>query len=196
MSDGVVTQKRNLPLLVTPETAAGRIYIVTGANSGLGLEAARHLVALGSAKVILAVRNVTSGEAAKADIESTTGKPGIADVWALDLSNYDSVKAFAARATSELDRIDAVIENAAVALSDRTKTEGHLQSVTVNVLSTFLLAVLLLPKLKQTAEKFGVVPHLAIVGSRAGFDAHEDWDKIKDDPIVKMDNDDSITLKS
>ncbi|KAH6884391.1 putative short chain dehydrogenase/ reductase [Thelonectria olida] len=196
MADAVATQRRGLPLLATPENVSGGTYIVTGANTGLGFEAAKHLVALGASKVILAVRNVTAGETAKSKIEEDTGKANIADVWALDLASYDSVKAFAKRATTELDRIDAVIENAAVAMAQRQFSEGHLLPVTVNVLSTFLLAVLLLPKLSESAKKFGILPHVAFVSSRAGFDVKEDFDKIKEDPLVGLDLDDSITLKS
>jgi hypothetical protein len=76
----VASQALDLPLLVTAETCKGATYIVTGSNIGLGLEAARHLVGLGSAKVILAVRNTQAGEAAKKDIEATTGKTGVAEL--------------------------------------------------------------------------------------------------------------------
>ncbi|KAF4181406.1 hypothetical protein CNMCM7927_000642 [Aspergillus lentulus] len=183
------TQRRNLPLLATAEICSGGTYIVTGANTGLGFEAAKHLVRLKAAKVILAVRNISAGEKAKKDIEESTGKTGVAEVWPLDLASYDSVKAFARKATAELDRIDAVIENAAVAVSERILAEGHSLSVTVNVLSTFLLAVLILPKMRESAERYGIVPHLTLVTSRVGFDAKDLWDKIKDDPVNKMDGD-------
>ena len=194
MASAVPTQRRNLPLYATTETCSGGTYIVTGANTGLGFEAAKHLVALGSAKVILAVRNVSSGKTAKAEIEAATGITNVAEVWALDLASYDSVKAFAKRAITELDRIDALIENAAVAISERTEAEGHLLPVTVNVLSTFLLAVLLLPKLTESARQSGILPHLVIVASTVSFDFKEDWDKIKDDPVVKIE--DAMIMKT
>ncbi|GAD92895.1 short chain dehydrogenase/reductase family oxidoreductase, putative [Paecilomyces variotii No. 5] len=187
MSEPLETQPRNLPLLATPETCAGRTYIVTGSNTGLGYEAAKHLVALGAARVIMAVRNVGAGETAKAEIERDTGKINVAEVWTLDLASYDSVKAFAKRAITDLDRIDALIENAAVGISQRMMAEGHLLPLTVNVFSTFLLAVLLLPKMRQTAKSFGILPHLTIVSSGVGFDFKAAWDKIKDDPVAKLD---------
>ncbi|RHZ53929.1 putative short-chain dehydrogenase/reductase family protein [Aspergillus thermomutatus] len=190
MASAAQTQRRNLPLLATTEICSGRTYIVTGANTGLGFEAAKHLVSLEAAKVILAVRNIGAGEKAKKEIEESTGKTGIAEVWLLDLANYESVKAFARKATTELDRIDAVIENAAVAVPERVLAEGHALSVTVNVLSTFLLAVLILPKMRETAQRYGTVPHLTLVTSRVGFDAKDFWDKIKDDPVKKMDGED------
>jgi NAD(P)-dependent dehydrogenase (short-subunit alcohol dehydrogenase family) len=194
MTDSVETQTRNLPLVVTVETCSGGTYIVTGANVGLGFEAAKHLVALGAAKVIMGVRNVSAGEKAKAEIEAETGKTNVAEVWVLDLASYDSVKAFATKAITELDRIDALIENAAVAINERALAEGHLLSVTVNVLSTFLLGVLLLPKMSESAKQFGILPHIAIVSSGAGFDVKDAWNKIKDDPLVKMDDEEMTVL--
>jgi NAD(P)-dependent dehydrogenase (short-subunit alcohol dehydrogenase family) len=186
MSDGP-PQIRDLPLFVTTETCTGGIYIVTGANTGLGFEAAKHLVSLGAARVIMAVRNLSLGEIAKAKIEAATHTTSVAEVWELDLASYASVKAFANRAIKELDRIDAVIENAAVAVAQRVLAEEHAISVTVNVLSTFLLGVLLLPKMSKSAKKFGNLPHLVIVTSGVSFTYTDDWNKIKDDPLVKLD---------
>src|SRR6185437_7107197 len=91
----------------------GQTIIVTGANVGLGLEAARHFVRLGAARVILAVRSVEKGEQAKADIETSTscGKD-VVQVWPVDLGSFESVKQFCRRADAELDRLDALVENA------------------------------------------------------------------------------------
>jgi NAD(P)-dependent dehydrogenase (short-subunit alcohol dehydrogenase family) len=188
----VPTQKRNLPLLATRETCAGKTYIVTGANTGLGLEAAKHLANLGAAKVILAVRNSVTGEAAKAEIDKAAGTAdtNVVEVWPLDLSSFDSVRAFAKRAASGLDRIDALIENASLALEQREMAEGHIKTVTVNVLGTYLLASLLLPEMSRQAKskRFdGFQPRVVIVGSTVGFDSKENWDKIKADPIKGMD---------
>jgi NAD(P)-dependent dehydrogenase (short-subunit alcohol dehydrogenase family) len=196
MSDAIPTQRRNLPLHVTAETCSGATYIVTGANTGLGFEAAKHLVNLGAAKVILGVRNVVAGDAARANIETATGRSGIAEVWELDLSRYESVKAFAKKAITELDRIDALIENAGVAMAERVMAEGHILPLTVNVYSTFLLGVMLLPKMSEGAKKFGILPHLVIITSGASFDAKEEWAKIKDDPLEKMDAEDMVQLKT
>ena len=113
MGDFMSTQKRELPLLVSPETSAGKVYIVTGANAGLGFEAAQHLVVAQAAKVILAVRNLASGNEAVAKIEANTGRTGVAEVWELDMASYDSIRAFVKRAQS-LDRIDSQIGRAHV----------------------------------------------------------------------------------
>lgn len=144
----------------------GQTIIVTGSNVGLGKEAARHFARLGAAKVILAVRNLEAGEAAKKDIEGTTScSPGTVEVWKLDLGSYDSVKAFAARAANDLERIDVLCENAGIATGNKKIVEGHESTITVNVVSTFLLALLMLPKLKETASRFGKETVLTVVSS-------------------------------
>lgn len=185
MPQDLSKQLRGLPLKTTAEACAGGTYIVTGANTGLGLEAAKHLVAIGAAKVILGVRDLTAGEEARAEIAKETGK-NTAEVWEVDLSKYVSVKAFADRAVAELDRIDAVIENAGVAAL-AGQAEGHLIQFTVNVYSTFLMAALLFPKLRESAKMFGILPHLIIVTSNSVFDIQKIWDTVKEDPLVKSD---------
>lgn len=144
----------------------GQTIIVTGSNTGLGKEAARHFTRLGAAKVILAVRNTKAGEDAKNYIEEATlCAPGTVEVWPLDLSKYESVKAFARRATEELDRVDVLCENAGIAVLKQQVFEGHESTITVNVISTFLLALLMLPKLKETARRFKRETTLTIVSS-------------------------------
>ncbi|KAI0891180.1 putative short-chain dehydrogenase/reductase family protein [Annulohypoxylon nitens] len=182
----VAEQWSELPLLVTTEICTGKTYIITGANTGLGFEAAKHLVALGAEKVIMAVRNLEAGEAAKNEIESLTNNRGIAEVWSLDLGNFESVKAFAKRSASQLNRIDALIENASVALDHWSVTEGYESSVTINIISTFLLAALMLPKMNESAKRFKTMPHLTIVTSEAGFMVKKVFQGVKDSPLAKM----------
>ena len=142
--------------------------IVSGSNVGLGKEAARHFARLNAAKVILAVRNLAAGDEAKQDIESSTGRHGVCEVWHLDMASFASVKQFAARASTELVRLDAVVENAGIQTLQFQLAEGHERTITVNVISTFLLALLLLPKLKETAAVTAPMansPRLTIVAS-------------------------------
>jgi retinol dehydrogenase 12 len=145
----------------------GQTVIVTGSNTGLGLEAARHFARLNCAKLILAVRTKSKGEEAKESIlASTKHTTDCIEVWDLDLLSTASVKAFATRA-QQLDRLDVLVENAGL-LSPATWTptaEGTEITVQTNVISTFLLALLLLPKLRETAAKLKTVPHLVIVTS-------------------------------
>ena len=142
----------------------GQTIIVTGSNVGLGMEAARHFVRLNAEKVILAVRSIEKGEKAKASIEESTGKQGVAEVWSLDLSSYESVKDFVRKAEG-LKRLDAVVENAGIATRVYNRAEDNEATITTNVVSTLLLALMILPKLRETATKYNITPRLTIVTS-------------------------------
>jgi hypothetical protein len=119
------TTSQTFPL--AQKDLTGRTVIVTGSNVGLGLETARYFYAMNPARLILAVRDVSKGETAKQSIldtaskakgtDSTTGKTSL-EVWQLDLSNFDSVKQFSKRCHEELDRLDILLNNAAVAAGE------------------------------------------------------------------------------
>lgn len=151
------------------DSYAGKTVIVTGSNTGLGKEAARHYVRLGASKLILAVRGLDRGNAAKANIESSVpgfdgGKTAI-QVWQLDMGSYASVERFAARVNDELDRVDVFLANAGLARGAYSLVEDNEEMMTVNVVATFLLAALVMPKLKATAARFGTRPTLSITTS-------------------------------
>ena len=105
-------QFKSLPYPQTKHT--GQTIIVTGANTGLGKEAARHFTRLNAEKVIIACRSKEKGEDAKRSIEETTGRKGVIEVWSLNLSSYDSVKDFAKQVES-LPRLDIFLGNAGIA---------------------------------------------------------------------------------
>ena len=86
------------------------------------------------------------------------------DVWHLDLASYESVKQFAKKAEG-LDRLDVVMENAGISIRKWTKMEDDEANITTNVVSTFLLGLLVLPKMRETAVKYNVVPRLSFVAS-------------------------------
>jgi retinol dehydrogenase 12 len=158
-------------LFVTPpkvtQSFSGQTVIITGANVGLGLEAAKQIAALGCSRLILAVRTVSKGEVAKEEILKSTGRTDdFVEVWPLDLTKTESIKAFVARANA-LERIDVLLENAGIALTFWDEFEGMEQNIKVNVVSTMLIALSMLPKLRETAAKFNVTPHLEIVTSEA-----------------------------
>src|SRR5437016_14267990 len=86
---------------------SGRVAVVTGANSGLGLATARELARAG-ARVVMAVRNVQKGEEAARKVRADA--PGVdVTVMALDLGDVSSIRAFAEQ---EHDRLDLLINNA------------------------------------------------------------------------------------
>lgn len=156
---------------------ASKTVIVTGSNTGLGREAARHFARLGAERLILAVRSVDKGEDAKAEIEASLAalpsdaRPAVApiiEVWQLDLTSFASVRAFAQRANTTLPRLDVLLNNAGVMVSHFQLVEGHEITITVNVISTFLLSLLLLPLLRRTAHEHPSPtspPHCVVVSS-------------------------------
>ena len=69
------------------------------------------------------------------------------------MSSFASVKAFSDRANNELPRLDAVLANAGISTNLYNSAEGFEETLTVNVISTFLLSVLCLPALQRTAAQ-------------------------------------------
>ena len=142
-----------------------QVLIVTGSNTGLGYEAAKHFVRLGANKVILAVRTESKGEDAKKRIvESLNVDPSRIEVWRLDMSSTTSVKAFALQ-VKQLNRLDAIVENAGVMTNDWKTVDGTECTILVNVINTVLLALLTLPKLQESGRKFKTENKLILVGS-------------------------------
>jgi NAD(P)-dependent dehydrogenase (short-subunit alcohol dehydrogenase family) len=144
----------------------GKTVIVTGSNVGLGKEAARHYARMGASKLILAVRSLDKGQAAKEDIVRTTGHQNT-HVWKLDMSDYGSVKSFAKRAGVELDRVDIFIANAGVVRSEYHEVNGHEEGTAVNVIATTLLMANMMPKMRDTAARFHTRPTFTVTGSAA-----------------------------
>lgn len=170
----------------------GQVVIVSGSNTGLGLSAARHITRLGASRVILAVRNIEKGEAAKASIEESTGRKGVAEVWQVDLTSYKSVQAFAEKA-QELPRLDVLLANAGLMNNKWRMAEKDELSVTTNVVSTFLMGLLMLPKLQETATRFNVRPRMVVVASDLHFTtnleerkAESIFDELRDEKTADM----------
>jgi NAD(P)-dependent dehydrogenase (short-subunit alcohol dehydrogenase family) len=124
----------------------GRVAIVTGANSGLGLITARELARHG-ATVVIACRNLEKGERAAAEIHAAV--PGAElQVSELDLADLASVRAFAGRVESERERVDLLINNAGVMAPPRRLTaDGFESQLGTNHLGHFALTGLLLKRL-------------------------------------------------
>ncbi|TVY43296.1 Short chain dehydrogenase [Lachnellula subtilissima] len=167
---------------------AGKTVIVTGSNTGIGLEIARQLLDVGVSKLILAVRTASKGETAKENL-LTDRRPSkqTIEVWSLDLESYDSIIALIER-TKTLERLDIFVHNAGVQKMDMElhPTTGHEEVVQVNYLSLALLTILLLPVLqsKNTPLQPG---RLVITGSDASSMAK--FPEQNDNPLLPSFND-------
>lgn len=127
---------------------AGRAAVITGANSGIGYEAARYLAARG-AQVVLAGRD--AGKTAAAAERITGQVPGArADTVALDLSSLASVRSAAAEIRSRYPRLDLLVNNAGVMMPPYGRTEdGFELQFGTNHLGHFALTALVLPSLLE-----------------------------------------------
>ncbi|HZR37395.1 MAG TPA: oxidoreductase [Nevskia sp.] len=125
----------------------GRIAVVTGANSGLGLHTAAGLAQAG-AEVVMACRN--PDKAARALAEVRAQAPGAkVEVMPLDLADLASVRAFAAAFKARYPRLDILCNNAGVMAVPYAKTkDGFEMQVGTNHLGHFALTGLLLDALK------------------------------------------------
>jgi NAD(P)-dependent dehydrogenase (short-subunit alcohol dehydrogenase family) len=127
---------------------SGRTAVVTGANSGLGLETARRLAHAG-ARVVLACRDTDKGAAALREIEAEVPNAS-GEVAALDLANLASVRAFGERFTADHDGLDLLINNAGIMAPPRRETaDGFEAQLGTNHLGHFALTALLFPAMEQ-----------------------------------------------
>ncbi len=126
----------------------GKVYFVTGANTGLGFETALVLAARG-ARVLLGCRTRSKGEDAVTRIHTAHPDADV-DIVDLDLGSLDSIGAAAARVAEEA-RLDGLVNNAGIMVPPRQlTTDGFESQFGVNHLGTFALTGLLLEKLEQT----------------------------------------------
>jgi NAD(P)-dependent dehydrogenase (short-subunit alcohol dehydrogenase family) len=127
----------------------GKVFVITGANSGLGLEAAKVLAQRG-AHLVMAVRRPDAGAQAAAMIRTET--PGAeVTVEACDLANLDSIAKCADRLASTVGRIDVVVNNAGIMAVRRGVTaDGHERQLGTNHLGHFALTGHLLPLLLES----------------------------------------------
>jgi NAD(P)-dependent dehydrogenase (short-subunit alcohol dehydrogenase family) len=125
----------------------GRIYIVTGANSGSGFATTKQLAEQG-AKVIGACRRVDAGKQAFADLKNIRGS---VEIMELDLASLASVRRFAEAFLAKYDRLDGLVNNAGVMMPPKGKTvDGFETQFGINHLGHFLLTELLLDTLKAS----------------------------------------------
>ncbi|KAK6479225.1 retinol dehydrogenase 12-like [Huso huso] len=128
----------------------GKTALITGANTGIGKETARDLARRG-ARVIIACRDLSKGEAAASQIRAETGSEQVL-VRRLDLADNRSIKQFAEDFLKEENRLHILINNAGVMMCPYSHTvDGFEMQFGVNHLGHFLLTHLLLDLLKQSA---------------------------------------------
>jgi NAD(P)-dependent dehydrogenase (short-subunit alcohol dehydrogenase family) len=124
----------------------GKIAVVTGGYSGLGLETVRAIAGAG-AKVIVAARRPDAAAADLAGIDGVT-------ILNLDLSNPDSIDAFAAEVAMHADRIDILINNAAIMANPLTRdARGFESQFATNHLGHFQMTARLWPLLKAAGDR-------------------------------------------
>jgi len=118
----------------------GRTVVITGSNSGIGLNAARELARAG-ARVVMAVRNTEKGDQAAASLQ------GRVEVRKLDLADLSSVRSFASEYEGD---IDLLINNAGVMAVPESRTaDGFEMQIGTNHLGHFALTNLLLPQIRD-----------------------------------------------
>lgn len=131
---------------IRPQT--GKTFIVTGANSGIGLEAARYLVAA-DARVILACRSEDKAQRALDDIRSSTARGDVL-IERLDLADMESIRSFADRLDRRGEAIHGLMNNAGVFAVDRGSTaDGFEAHFGVNHLGHFAVTGLVLPSMLE-----------------------------------------------
>ncbi|MFJ3777208.1 oxidoreductase [Streptomyces sp. NPDC090075] len=149
---------------------AGRTFVVTGANSGLGLATTRHLARHG-AHVVLAVRDEARGRRAVAGLSDA--QPGVSlEVRSLDLADLDSVAEFAARLHADGVPVDVLVNNAGVMAPPRALSpQGHEMQFAGNHLGHFALTGLLLNLLQAGRDpRVVTVSSIGHHGGRIHFD--------------------------
>jgi NAD(P)-dependent dehydrogenase (short-subunit alcohol dehydrogenase family) len=181
---------------------SGQTAIVTGASTGLGFHACKHLLSLQLSHLIIAVRSLKRGKDAASKLCLEFPKAKI-EVWELEMSSYDSIQTFVRRVEKDLTRLDIAILNAGLVKSkfEIVESTSHEETIQVNYLSTVLLSILLLPSLKTKSTPsepgrltiissgtalFAKFPNRNQVPLLAFFDDKTKWDADERYPSSKI----------
>lgn len=171
----------------------GKIAIVTGSSSGIGLETAR-VLANKNATVIIAVRNMDKGHVAESIIKSQNANAKL-KVMELDLASLASVKAFTKSFKNSYSHLNFLINNAGVMVPPKSKTkDGFELQMGTNHLGHFALTIQLIDLLKKTPNARIVnVSSLAHKGGKINFDDlhweernYKKWNSYGDSKIANL----------
>lgn len=157
---------------------SGRVFVITGANAGLGA-AAVAMLAKKQATIVLAIRNREKGEKVVAEILNQN-KAAQLDILELDLASLASITQFSQTFSQKYQRLDVLINNAGVMACPFAKTEdGFEMQMGINHLGHFALTGQLLPLLQQTKDSR--VVNTASLAHKAGRIDFTDlnWEKRK-----------------
>jgi len=142
IKNGKAIQKKSVASM------AGKVCVVTGATSGVGLEAAKQL-AKGGAHIVMVCRNLKKAEYISKEIKSLWNVP--VDIVIADFSRLDEVRKAAAVIINNYPKIDVLINNAGLHSTVRNYTQEGFELVfCVNHLASFLLTQLLIDRLKES----------------------------------------------
>ncbi len=143
----------------------GKTMVVTGATSGIGLEAAVMLAARG-ATVVLVGRDAARTQAAVATVKSRSGATAVSSLLC-DFGDRAQIRRLASELLAQCPRIDVLINNAGSVSATREVTpDGYEKTFAVNHLGYFLLTTLLLERLKASAP--ARIVSVASIGHRNG----------------------------
>ena len=155
------------------ESLRGKTAIVTGASSGIGKVTALELAKAG-AKVVMVCRPGSKAEAAFGEISREAGKDKV-ELMNADLSSQSSIRAFAENFKKTHDRLEILVNNAGILLSNRELTaDGLERTFATNHLAYFLLTNLLLDMLKAS-----VPARIVCVASEAERGGKIDFDDLQ-----------------
>ena len=164
---------RNAVQKTTDASMKGKLCVVSGSTSGVGLSAVRRLARAG-ADIVLVCRNREKGETVREELVSEHGV-GV-DIVLADYTDLDTVRRAAEELLDRYPRIDVLVNSVGLHSTTRTVTRAGFESVfCVNHLGTFLVTCLLLDRMKQSAPSR--IIHVNSEGHRfGGLDLDDlDW---------------------